>query len=244
MWRKKRGARQLPRPLRLRFIGTFAIICGVMSNSFPDWRIRAAATADDTDANGVTSAPRKRLYLIAGANGSGKSTIARVLLPTEGVRFVNPDDIARELNHDAPEHAKVAAGKEALRRIDAFFADGESFAIETTLSGIVHVKTLRRAKELGYETTLIYVFVDSAEICIARIAARVRNGGHYIPDADVRRRYGRSKRNFMNVYAPLADQWTLIYNGSAQADMVARKDADGHTTIFSESLYNLFEEGL
>jgi len=222
----------------------YGIICGEMNGSFPDWRIRAAATTDDTDAKGVTSAPRKRLYLIAGANGSGKSTIARVLLPTEGVRFVNPDDIARELNPDAPEHAKIAAGREALHRIDEFFDDGESFAIETTLSGIVHVKTLRRAKELGYGTTLIYVFVDSAEICIARIAARVRNGGHYIPDADVRRRYGRSKRNFLNVYAPLVDQWTLIYNGSAQADMVARKDAYEHTTIFSESLYDLFKEGL
>ena len=88
-----------------------------MSNSFPDWRIHAAtaATADDTDAKDVASAPQKRLYLIAWANGSGKSTIARVLLPTEGVRFVNPDDIARELNHDAPEHAKVAAGREPSR---------------------------------------------------------------------------------------------------------------------------------
>lgn len=186
----------------------------------------------------------KHLYLIAGANGSGKSTIARELLPCEGLQFVNPDDIARELHPAFPEKAKVAAGKEALHRIESFFAEGTSFAIETTLSGLVHVKTLERAKQLGYETTVIYVFVDSPEVCIARIASRVKNGGHYIPDEDVRRRYVRSKRNFLNVYAPLAGQWTLFYNGASQTDMVARKDSSGRETVFSESLYRLFKEGL
>ena len=195
---------------------------------------------------GTSSAPgtaRKRLYLVAGANGSGKSTIARELLPAEDVFFVNPDDIARALNPDAPEKARVAAGREALRRINAFFAAGTSFAIETTLSGMVHVKTLLRARELGYETTLIYVFVDSPEVCIARIAARVRHGGHAIPDGDVRRRYARSKKNFLAVHAPLADRWTLFYNGSTQIGVVARKDADGRESVFSEPLFALFKEG-
>ena len=192
----------------------------------------------------ATRAVVKRLYLIAGANGSGKSTIARELLPSEELQFVNPDDIASELNPANPEKAKVTAGKEALRRINALFDKNVSFAIETTLSGMVHIKTLRRAKELGYRSTIIYVFVDSPEVCIARIAVRVKNGGHYIPDDDVRRRYIRSKHNFLKVYAPLACQWTLFYNGASQTDMVARKDIAGHTTIFSESLYNLFTEGL
>ena len=187
-------------------------------------------------------ASRKRLYFVAGANGSGKSTIARELLPAEGVSYVNPDDIARELCPDAPGTARVAAGKEALHRIRSFLDAGASFAVETTLSGVAHVRTLRRARELGDETTLIYIFVDSAEVCIARIAARVRSGGHSIPDADVRRRYARSKRNFLGVYSPLADQWTLFYNGDAQTHLVARKSADGSTAVFSEPLLALFKE--
>ena len=86
------------------------------------------------------------------------------------------------------------------------------------------------------------MFVSSPETCIARIAARVKNGGHFIPDDDVRRRYSRSKLNFLKMYAPIVDYWTLFYNGESQMDMVARKDIDNHLTVFSESLYRLFKE--
>ena len=185
-----------------------------------------------------------RLYIIAGANGSGKSTISKVFLPAEGVVYVNPDDIARELCPQKPEAVRIAAGREALRQISDFVGRGVSFAVESTLSGSAYVKALRRAKELGYKTSIIYTFVDSPDVCIARIAARVRKGGHYIPDADVRRRYTRSKKNFWNLYAPIVDYWTLLYNGDAQVVMVARKDNGYGTAVFSDSLFQLFKEGL
>lgn len=185
-----------------------------------------------------------RIYIIAGANGSGKSTISKVFLPAEGVVYVNPDDIAKELCPQKPEEARIAAGREALRQVSYFLDKGVSFAVESTLSGSAYVKALCRAKELGYKTSIIYTFVDSPEVCIARIAARVRRGGHYIPDADVRRRYTRSKKNFWNLYAPMVDYWTLLYNGDAQVVMTARKDNGHGTAIFSDSLFQLFKEGL
>ena len=135
----------------------------------------------------------KRLYILAGANGSGKSTISKVLLPSEGIVYVNPDDIAKELNPTDPVSARIEAGRVTLGKINTLLESGDSFAVESTLSGNAYIKMLEQAKVAGYETIIAYVFVDSPEVCIARIAARVKNGGHYVPDEDVRRRYQRSK---------------------------------------------------
>lgn len=184
----------------------------------------------------------KNLYILAGANGSGKSTISSVFLPTEGVVYVNPDDIARELNPADPVSMRIEAGKEALRRIDSLLDRGESFAVESTLSGVAHVRLLKQAKTLGYSVTIAYVFVDSPEVCVARIAARVKNGGHFVPEEDVRRRYRRSRENFVNVYAGLADHWMLYYNGGA--DLILAAHGNGATNVVSQKWYDMFMEGL
>ena len=184
----------------------------------------------------------RRLYILAGANGSGKSTISKVLLPTEHIVYVNPDDIAKELNPSDPTAARIEAGKETLRRIDELLAKGESFAIESTLSGNMYVKVLERAKSLGYETTIAYVFVDSPEVCIARIAARVRNGGHFVPDEDVRRRYVRSKENFLNAYFALPDHWILYYNGGTDFVLVAH--GNGTVNVVAQERFDAFMEGV
>lgn len=187
---------------------------------------------------------KPKLYILAGANGSGKSTISKVFLPSEGLVYINPDDIAREICAQNPENAKIAAGRETLRRIDSFLEKGVSFAMESTLSGSSYVRMLKQARKLGYETSIIYTFVESPEICIARIAVRVKSGGHFIPDEDVRRRYVRSKKNFISIYAPIVDYWTLLYNGDSQIVMVARKDGEFGTSVFSDPLFQLFKEGL
>lgn len=184
----------------------------------------------------------KRLFILAGANGSGKSTISKVLLPTEHIVYVNPDDIARELNPSDPSAARIEAGKETLRRIDLLLEKGDSFAIESTLSGNMYVKVLERAKSLGYETTIAYVFVDSPEVCIARIAARVQSGGHFVPDEDVRRRYVRSKENFVRVYIPLVNHWMLYYNGGT--DIVLAAHGNGMLNVILKERYAAFMEGL
>ena len=185
-----------------------------------------------------------KLYILAGANGSGKSTISKVFLPTEHLLCINPDEIAAEISPRQPENARIAAGRETLRRVSDCIERGVSFAIESTLSGTAYIRTLRRARSIGYETSIIYTYVDSPDVCLARIAARVRRGGHDVPEEDVRRRYWRSKRNFWNVYADLVDYWTLLYNGDSQVVMVAKKDNGNGTITFSDSLFQIFKEGL
>lgn len=184
----------------------------------------------------------KRLYILAGANGSGKSTISKVLLPSEGIVYINPDDIARELNPNDPPSAKISAGRETLRRIDESLDKGVSFAIESTLSGAGYVAMVNRARRLGYDVTIAYVYVDSPEFCLERIRVRVLNGGHNVPADDVRRRYDRSKSNFVSLYAPLANHWMLYYNGGNDLLLVAH--GNGTTRVVAQDRYDLFMEGL
>jgi len=184
----------------------------------------------------------KDLYLVAGANGSGKSTIAKTLLPQKGLVFVNPDEIAKDINPSNPSNARIAAGRIALARMDDLLWRGISFAVESTLSGKTHETLVRRAKCAGFRVTIIYVFVDSVDACIARIAMRVRAGGHFVPDKDVRRRYLRSKRNFIEIYAPIADSWMLYYNGDSVPVLVAAGGCGSKADVVSPRLYTIFSE--
>ena len=186
----------------------------------------------------------KQIYILAGANGTGKSTISRELLPAEGVVYINPDDIARELNPTAIDRVKILAGKETLIRITRFLDERRSFAIESTLSGNVYVGIIKKAKLLGYKINIIYAYVDSPEVCIARIASRVQKGGHNVPDADVRRRYKRSLNNFNATYAPLADYWLLVYNGDRGARFVADYERNSGLNVFDQDEYIRFKEVL
>lgn len=184
------------------------------------------------------------LYLLAGANGSGKSTIARELLPAEGIVYVNADDIARELCPQDMSRARIQAGKEVHRRMRKLFAQKASFALESTLSGSGHLRTLTCAHENGYKVIILYVFVDNAALCIERIKSRVQNGGHPVPDEDVVRRFTRSKANFWHKYKALADEWLLYYNGAGHITLVARQTQGEPMALFSDTLFTSFTEDL
>ena len=188
----------------------------------------------------------KTLYIIAGANGSGKSTLATKLLPAKNLStFINADEIARELSPEDLTAVRVAAGKKALQTLASLIANGESFAIESTLSGNTLVKTIRQAKERGYQIVLIYAFLPTPQMCIDRIRVRVKRGGHFVPDEDVIRRYARSIQHFWHRYKALADQWDLYYNGrlsdcgDACYVCVARSRED-RIDILDKDLYDLF----
>ena len=187
---------------------------------------------------------KKTFYVLAGANGSGKSTIAKELLQEQKLEYINADDIAKELNPTNISKVKISAGKETKRRIEKCFKEKLSFAVETTLSGNNYIKTFEKAKELGYKIILLYTFVDNSKICIERIKVRVKNGGHPVPDEDVIRRYKRSISNFWNKYKNLADEWNLYYNGNDSSSIVAQQTSKDDIEILNENLYTLFRKNL
>ena len=155
----------------------------------------------------------KFLYIIAGANGSGKSTLASELLPFEKLDFLNADDIAKEICPANIESVKIKAGKILIQKLKTLFEKEKSFAIETTLAGKNHIKTIEKAKKLGYKAFLIYSYLDNPILCENRIKIRVLNGGHDIPKEDIKRRFYRSKENFWKIYKDLVDEWLLrIYS--------------------------------
>jgi predicted ABC-type ATPase len=155
-----------------------------------------------------------RCLIIAGPNGAGKTTFARRFLPKLGLlNFVNADLLAAGLSPLKPTAAQVAAGKLFLRELDRLAEARADFCFESTLSGLTYITRLHAWRAQGYDLEIIYLRVPDVRISLQRVAARVKNGGHDVPEADVRRRFIRSWQNFQSVYRPLASR-TWIYDVS------------------------------
>jgi len=154
------------------------------------------------------------LYLFAGSNGAGKTTFAKAYLRQIDPipRFLNADEIARGLSPLAPQTLALRAGKLLLHEIQGCLESRKSFGLESTLSGTTYAKLLQQAKLSGYQIEIHYLWIATPALAIRRIAQRVKMGGHSIPDSDVKRRFTRSLANFLEVYAPLADDWTFRNN--------------------------------
>ena len=168
------------------------------------------------------------ICIIGGCNGAGKSTLARELLPRLGIgRFLNADLIAKGLSPVNPALAAFAAGRRLLEEASGLIEAGSSFAIESTLSGKTYVKLLREAKERGYRLVLHYIVIGSATQAVERVRLRVLTGGHNVPEDDIRRRFERSVRHFLEDYLPLADEWGLWDNQVPPPQKIA--DNDSHT---------------
>lgn len=167
------------------------------------------------------------MMVIGGSNGSGKTTFAREVVAEKDLKYLGADDIAFELDADNFEAVKIEAARIFSKRLTESLEKGESLIIESTLSGLSFKKHLRKAKENGYSISIFFVFLDSVELCLKRIKSRVENGGHNVPENDVRRRFLRANENFWNVYKDLADKWTLVFNSNNDFQHIAFNSKNG-----------------
>lgn len=164
----------------------------------------------------------RRILIIAGPNGAGKTTFAREYLPNEAdcPAFVNADLIAAGLSPFRPDSAAIRAGRLMLAEIARYAAAGISFGFETTLAGRGYARMIPRWRNDGYRVKLIFLQLDRPETAVARVAERVRQGGHDVPEAIIRRRFHAGQKNFSQLYRKLVDSWALYDNSSERPTLV------------------------
>lgn len=182
------------------------------------------------------------LYIIGGPNGAGKTTAAFSLLPKllDCYEYVNADSIAAALSPFAPERTAVQAGRLMLDRIENLVEQRKDFAFETTMASRTFVPLLNQYKKDGYKISAIYFWLLNPELALQRVKHRVLNGGHYIPDDVVLRRYGRSIYNFLNLYIPIADDWTLFNNSFNMPTIVAEKKNGNDVKVGNKNEWDNF----
>lgn len=164
----------------------------------------------------------KKIVIIAGPNGAGKTTFAREFLTGEArcPIFINADLIAAGLSPFAPELAAIKAGRLMLSAIDEHVNKGDSFAIETTLSGLGYTRAISEWQNLGYHIKLIFLQLPDVETAIFRVAERVKQGGHNIPEVVIRRRFESGLKNFEHTYKPLVDVWLHFNNAGEMPTLI------------------------
>ena len=182
------------------------------------------------------------VLIVGGPNGAGKTTLAEPYAEQKDRPYLAADRIASELNPEDPYAARVEAGRQCLRRLDAFIDARTSFVVESTLAGRGLAQAVDRMNGAGYVTRIAFVFLDSADLCVRRVQERVRKGGHHVPEADVRRRYTRSKTNFWTLYRPKVDRWILFRNTGQSFQRVAEGDGDTQSVLRRSGYEKFFHD--
>jgi len=182
------------------------------------------------------------IYVIGGPNGAGKTTFARVFLPTTQVReFLNADLLAAGLSPLHPGAMAVRSARLLLTRWQELLAGRRDFAFESTLSGRTYAGMLRRARAAGYEVRLCYLWLPTVAMSLRRVRQRVRKGGHAVPEADIRRRYRPSLRNFFALYLPLADE-ALLFNAAGSPPQLVARWAGANPVVVTPEIYECIQK--
>jgi len=177
----------------------------------------------------------KTLYIISGANGSGKTTFAKNFSKVNDLYFINADEIAKELDSKNITKYKIKAGKIFFSEFNKNLKLNKSFVIETTLSGRYLINYIKKAKELKYNISLIYLFLENPNININRVKNRVLNGGHHVPQSDIIRRYYRSKNMFWSIFKDIVDTWSIYYNSDEIFEKIA-----SNNKVLDEEKFSIF----
>ena len=158
-----------------------------------------------------------RLYIISGCNGAGKTTASYTMLP----EMLECSEFAKGLSPFQPEKASIQAGRYMIAKIRFLLKKQRDFGLETTLATRTVLKTVKMAQAAGYTVTLLYFWLNSPELAIERVKARVEAGGHNIPEETIRRRYRVGIDYFFHDYAPICERWILADNSQIPFRVIA-----------------------
>ena len=184
----------------------------------------------------------KTIYIISGCNGAGKTTASFTILPEilNCKEFVNADEIARGLSPFQPDKVAFEAGRIMLERFNYLVKTEQTFAIETTLATKIYKGKIEIAIELGYSVRLLFFWLPTVQMAIDRVAIRVSEGGHNIPDDIVTRRYFRGMQNLLKIYIPLCNEWAVFDNSDGQPLLLAR-GLKKEITVINKKIWNNFK---
>jgi predicted ABC-type ATPase len=185
----------------------------------------------------------KRLYIVAGCNGAGKTTASYTILPEilNCKEFVNADEIAKGLSPFQPNSVSFEAGRLMLTRINELLSKKQSFAFETTLATRSYKNKIIKAKENNYRVTLLFFWLRTIELAKERVKMRVLEGGHNIEPDVIERRYIRGIKNLFDIYLPIIDGALIFDNSKEDTELIANKKIDGTFIILNREKYNIIK---